>query len=195
MRRPLGLDGWGSPDHIVVPFAPEAPASGIEWKGPLQRVWYRRSLPAARPGLRTVLHFGAVDRCAEVWLGGAHVASHDGGYTGFAVDITEHLAEGADVVVRADDDPADLEAPRGKQDWRNEPHEIWYPRTTGIGARCGLSMSRTSMSPSSTGPATRGHRRSYCGHGCLLLAPGPAFRCNCGVGNVCWWTTPSASTV
>jgi beta-galactosidase/beta-glucuronidase len=119
-------------DRIVVPFAPEAPASGIEWKGPLHRVWYRRSLPAARPGLRTVLHFGAVDRCAEVWVGGAHVASHEGGYTGFALDITEHLGDGADLVVRADDDPADLDAPRGKQDWRDQPHEIWYPRTTGI---------------------------------------------------------------
>lgn len=119
-------------DRIIVPFAPEAPASGIGWPGPLHRAWYRRPLPALRPGLRTILHFGAVDRCAEVWVGGAHVASHEGGYTGFAVDITDHLADGADVVVRADDDPADLDAPRGKQDWRDEPHQIWYPRTTGI---------------------------------------------------------------
>jgi beta-galactosidase/beta-glucuronidase len=119
-------------DRIIVPFAPAPPASGIAWKGPFHRAWYRRSLPAPRPGLRTVLHFGAVDRCAEVWVGDAHVASHEGGYTGFAVDITDHLADGADVVVRADDDPADLDAPRGKQDWRDEPHQIWYPRTTGI---------------------------------------------------------------
>jgi beta-galactosidase/beta-glucuronidase len=119
-------------DHIIVPFAPEAPASGIGWKGPLYRTWYRRSLPAARPGLRTVLHFGAVDRCADVWIGGAHVAHHEGGYTGFAIDITDYLTDGADIVVRADDDPADLDAPRGKQDWRDEPHQIWYPRTTGI---------------------------------------------------------------
>jgi beta-galactosidase/beta-glucuronidase len=119
-------------DRLTVPFAPETPASGIGWKGPLNRAWYRRSLPAARPGLRTLLHFGAVDRCAEVWVGGAHVASHEGGYTGFTVDVTDHCADGADLVVRADDDPTDLDAPRGKQDWRAEPHEIWYPRTTGI---------------------------------------------------------------
>jgi beta-galactosidase/beta-glucuronidase len=119
-------------DRVTVPFAPETSASGIGWQGPLHRAWYRRSLPAARPGLRTVLHFGAVDRCAEVWVGNAHVASHEGGYTGFAVDVTDHVADGADLIVCADDDPVDLDAPRGKQDWRDEPHEIWYPRTTGI---------------------------------------------------------------
>jgi hypothetical protein len=68
-----------------------------------------------------------------VWVGGAHVASHEGGYTPFGVDVTDFLGDdGADLVVRADDDPLDLEAPRGKQDWQDEPHAIWYPRTTGI---------------------------------------------------------------
>ncbi|HXV92866.1 MAG TPA: glycoside hydrolase family 2, partial [Pseudonocardia sp.] len=120
-------------DRITVPFAPETPAGGIGWKGPLHRAWYRRRLPGARSGARTVLHLGAVDRHADVWVGGAHVATHEGGYTPLHVDVTDHLGEdGAELVVRADDDPRDLEAPRGKQDWRDEPHEIWYPRTTGI---------------------------------------------------------------
>src|SRR4051794_20554147 len=118
--------------RIQVPYAPETPASGIGWAGsPLTRAWSRRPLPDAGDR-RTVLHFGAVDRVCDVWVGGAHVAHHEGGYTPFAVDVTEYVAEGADLVVRADDDPLDLEAPRGKQDWRPEPHEIWYPRTTGI---------------------------------------------------------------
>ncbi|HEX7986263.1 MAG TPA: glycoside hydrolase family 2 TIM barrel-domain containing protein, partial [Duganella sp.] len=49
-------------------------------------------------------------------------------------DITDVLVAGAPqtVVVRAEDDPADLAKPRGKQDWQLEPHSIWYPRTTGI---------------------------------------------------------------
>jgi beta-galactosidase/beta-glucuronidase len=150
LRRPwTSLDGdWefaGDPDltgtpgsvefdrRIRVPFAPETPASGIGWKGPLRRAWYRRRLPSPGGDRRTVLHLGAVDRVCDVWVGGAHVASHEGGYTPFAVDVTEHLGDGgAELVVRADDDPADLEAPRGKQDWRDEPHAIWYPRTTGI---------------------------------------------------------------
>jgi hypothetical protein len=37
-----------------------------------------------------------------------------------------------EVVVRAEDDPQDLAKPRGKQDWQQHPHSIWYPRTTGI---------------------------------------------------------------
>ncbi|MGY1604053.1 glycoside hydrolase family 2 protein [Geodermatophilus sp. SYSU D00815] len=118
--------------RIRVPYAPETPASGVDRSGPLHRVWYGRPLPAPGGDRRTVLHFGAVDRVCDVWVGGAHVARHEGGYTPFAVDVTDHLGDGADVVVRADDDPLDLEAPRGKQEWRDEPHGIWYPRTTGI---------------------------------------------------------------
>src|SRR4051812_20420314 len=149
LRRPwTSLDGeWefaADPDRkatpgtvacdrrIQVPYAPETPASGVGATGPLDRVWYRRALPGGAGDRRTVLHLGAVDRVCDVWVGGAHVAHHEGGYTPFAVDVTEHVADGADLVVRADDDPLDLEAPRGKQDWRPEPHEIWYPRTTGI---------------------------------------------------------------
>jgi beta-galactosidase/beta-glucuronidase len=114
--------------RIRVPYAPETPASGIDWHGsPLNRAWYRRPLPRNQ-GRRTVLHFGAVDRVCDVWVGGAHVAHHEGGYTPFSVDVTDHTG---DVVVRADD-PVDAEAPRGKQDWRDEPHAIWYPPTTGI---------------------------------------------------------------
>ncbi|WNV75973.1 glycoside hydrolase family 2 protein [Geodermatophilus sp. DSM 44513] len=150
LRRPwTSLDGpWGfaaDPDlagtvgavsfdrTIEVPYAPETPASGVHWTGPLHRAWYRRRLPGRAGDRRTVLHLGAVDRVCDVWVGGAHVAHHEGGYTPFAVDVTDALGDdGADLVVRADDDPRDLAAPRGKQDWRDEPHAIWYPRTTGI---------------------------------------------------------------
>jgi hypothetical protein len=119
--------------RIRVPFAPETPASGLGWKGALPRIWYRRPLPGRRGDRRTVLHLGAVDREASVYVGGALVARHEGGYTPFSVDVTDHLGEGgAELVVRADDDPGDLDAPRGKQDWQDEPHFIWYPRTTGI---------------------------------------------------------------
>src|SRR5206468_1527170 len=60
--------------------------------------------------------------------------SHQGGYTPFNADITDVLSESGpqEIVVRADDDPHDLAKPRGKQDWKREPHSIWYPRTTGI---------------------------------------------------------------
>jgi hypothetical protein len=60
--------------------------------------------------------------------------THEGGYTPFSVDITDRVRglERVSLVVRAQDDPADLAKPRGKQDWQRTPHSIWYPRTTGI---------------------------------------------------------------
>ena len=62
---------------IRVPYAPETPASGVHWPGRLNRAWYRRRLPGRAGDRRTVLHFGAVDRICDVWVGGAHVTSHE----------------------------------------------------------------------------------------------------------------------
>ena len=121
---------------IVVPFSPETPHSGIYDTGFYKACWYRRTieLPVLASGERLLLHFGAVDYSATVWVDGALAASHEGGYTPFTVDLTAFLRAPARcvVVVRAEDDPADLAKPRGKQDWQLEPHSIWYPRTTGI---------------------------------------------------------------
>ena len=146
---------------IEVPFPPESPASGIGERSFHPVVWYRRSLStdvlddlqdAARSrvasGNRVLLHFGAVDYRAQVWVNGVLVATHVGGQTPFTADITDALLDDAAhdgagehvVVVRAEDDPADLEQPRGKQDWRAEPHGIWYDRTTGIWQSVWLEM-------------------------------------------------------
>jgi len=121
--------------EIQVPFPPESTASGIADEGFHRRCWYRRVIELA-PGDRgahLLLHFGAVDYRAKVWVGGQLVTEHVGGHTPFIADVT-HAATGdqLEIVVRADDDPADLAQPRGKQDWLERPHEIWYPRTTGI---------------------------------------------------------------
>src|SRR3954469_4955245 len=122
--------------HIVVPFAPEAPASRVRETGFFRACWYRRSvqMPVLQDGERFLLHFGAVDSEATVWCDGALAGRHEGGYTAFTIDLTPFLDGGAmqTIVVRAHDDPHDLAKPRGKQDWQLEPHSIWYPRTTGI---------------------------------------------------------------
>ncbi len=122
--------------RIMVPFAPETAASGVGDTSFYCAVWYRRQVqrPEMKPGERLMLHFGAVDYHASVWVNGVKVRTHEGGYTPFVVEITGALREGEaqEIVVRAEDDPADLEKPRGKQDWKLEPHAIWYPRTTGI---------------------------------------------------------------
>jgi len=125
---------WGG--QITVPFAPETPASGVHDPDFHAVCWYRRTFdaPTLAPGLRLLLHFGAVDYAATAWVNGVIVARHEGGYTPFSADITDVLTPDGPqtVIVRADDDPHDLAKPRGKQDWHREPHVIWYPRTSGI---------------------------------------------------------------
>ena len=132
---------WRSPEDvrwshpIKVPFAPETPASGLGHTGFLRVCWYRRrvELPTRNDRDRWLLHFGAVDYTATVWINGVYVGEHEGGSTPFTLDVTDSsVDERCEVVVRAEDDPLDLAKPRGKQDWRLEPHSIWYPRTTGI---------------------------------------------------------------
>jgi len=128
--------------QIVLPFAPETPASGVGDTGFHSVVWYRIGVTAAdlaaagagAQGDRVLLHFGAVDRIADVWVDGTHVGRHEGGQTSFAFDIADALVGVGEhtVVVRAQDDPLDAAVPRGKQDWHEEPHSIWYQRTTGI---------------------------------------------------------------
>jgi len=121
---------------IVVPFSPETPASDVGETGFFERCWYRRRFTCTPllQGERMLLHFGAVDSEAVIYLDGHLVGRHQGGYTPFTIDLSLHVADGGEheLVVQADDDPLDLAKPRGKQDWQREPHSIWYPRTTGI---------------------------------------------------------------
>lgn len=133
---------WHRPDaarhfdrRITVPFVPESSASGIGDTAPHPIVWYRRSFAArASAGRRLLLHVGAVDDTADVWVDAQHVGTHVGGQTSFALDVTDALDDGDEhvLVIRAADDPGQSEYPRGKQDWLPRPHEIWYERSTGI---------------------------------------------------------------
>ncbi|MHB1234623.1 MAG: glycoside hydrolase family 2 protein [Microbacteriaceae bacterium] len=129
--------------RITVPFPPESIASGIGDTGYHPVVWYQRDLTAddlAAAGLdqaspRLLLHFGAVDYRAQVWLNGSYLGSHEGGHTPFHFDLTgtaDPTRESQTLVVRAEDLPRDVAQARGKQDWLPEPHAVWYDRTTGI---------------------------------------------------------------
>lgn len=121
--------------EIIVPFPPEAPASGIGDGGFHPVVWYRHQtvVPELGDWERLVLHIGACDFEAQVWCNGEFVGQHRGGHTPFRCDLTD-VVEGrdAELVVRAVDAPDDATQPRGKQTWHLEPHRVWYPRTTGI---------------------------------------------------------------
>ena len=133
-HRPADIQDW--PLTIRVPFCPESRMSGIGDTGFHPVCWYERDfdLPELPPNGRLLLHFGAVDYHARVWIDGHPVTEHEGGHTFFSADITaaRGAAEEIEIVVRVEDDPFDLTKPRGKQDWQAEPHEIWYPRTSGI---------------------------------------------------------------
>jgi beta-galactosidase/beta-glucuronidase len=130
------------PDHIPdwsgtirVPFAPESELSGIGDQGFHSHLWYQRDFEVERkPMKRILLHFGAVDYHAEVWVNGTFMGNHEGGHTPFQFDITDALTDGPvqNLTVFAHDDPHDLAKPRGKQDWQLSPHSIWYARTSGI---------------------------------------------------------------
>lgn len=128
----------GEPDSydgkIVVPFPVESSLSGLQHAvTPEQRAWYRRSFESpALPGERLILHFGAVDHEAAVWLNGYLVGRHRGGFTPFSFDITDALVEGRsqELVVAVTDPTDEGDQPRGKQSLR--PKAIWYTAVTGI---------------------------------------------------------------
>ena len=135
---------WTSPrfpDVIRVPFPPESVASGIADTAHHRVSWYQRRFGATEiaaaghgPSRRLMLRFGAVDYRARIWIDGQLAGSHEGGHTPFSIDITHLLSSSEDheLVVRAEDDANDIAQPRGKQDWRENPHAIWYHRTSGI---------------------------------------------------------------
>jgi beta-galactosidase/beta-glucuronidase len=121
--------------QIVVPFCPESQLSQVADPAFHDVVWYARTVatPAHGAHERVLLHFGAVDYAAEVWVNGKFVVAHEGGYTPFSADITDALrATENTLVVRATDPGADPTIPRGKQDWREHPAHMFYSRTTGI---------------------------------------------------------------
>jgi beta-galactosidase/beta-glucuronidase len=122
---------------IVVPFPPESKASGIADPSFHPIVWYHRrfNLPLEGRPEMLILHCGAIDYHARVWVNGRLVAEHEGGHTPISADITSALRldqEEQIIVIRAEDHPTDLTQPRGKQYWKPEPGRIWYHRTTGI---------------------------------------------------------------
>lgn len=120
---------------ILVPFAPESRLSGLGIVDFMPAVWYRREVrvPAAWSGQRVLLHFGAVDHDATVWVNGIEVARHRGGYSPFTADLTDAAIPGdvATIVVRARDSRTAPQA-RGKQATKYANSDCYYTRTTGI---------------------------------------------------------------
>ncbi|MBR7094858.1 MAG: beta-galactosidase, partial [Clostridia bacterium] len=120
---------------ITVPYCPESVLSGVGNTDFMYGVWYRRDLeiPAEYAGRRILLHFGAVDHEAHVYVNGREVGSHMGGYTPFSFDITDALTDGVNsLCVYARDDVRSRNQPAGKQCPRLDSYGCFYTRTTGI---------------------------------------------------------------
>lgn len=126
-EKPTKWDG-----QLLVPFAPEAPLSGVgRLIEPTEALWYRRSFTSAKTSdLRTLMNFEAVDYDSTIWINNKQVGTHRGGHTPFALDITDALNEGEnELVVRVLDATEGYQL-HGKQKLRNGG--IWYTRVTGI---------------------------------------------------------------
>ena len=120
---------------IIVPFCPESKLSGIEHKDFIPAVWYRKKINITAEQLkgRVLIHFGAVDHEAYLFVNAKQAGYHKGGYTSFQFDITDYLTEGENtVVVNAVDDVRNPLVPRGKQSEELKSHACDYTRTTGI---------------------------------------------------------------
>jgi beta-galactosidase/beta-glucuronidase len=119
---------------ILVPFAIQSALSGVsKTVGKDSVLWYKTNfaLPNSMQKKNVLLHFGAVDWDAEVYVNGKQVGKHQGGYDPFSFDITSALNKGTQVLeVRVWDPSDDGPQPRGKQVKR--PHGIWYTPVTGI---------------------------------------------------------------
>lgn len=119
-------------ERILVPYPTESALSGIQRHD--DQMWYRKlvKVPADWRGQRVLLHFGAVDQIATVWVNGQQVAHHEGGYTGFSADITGALLRSPvqELTVRVEDRNEAGGFPVGKQ--RNAPRGLAYTGASGI---------------------------------------------------------------
>lgn len=132
---PVGKQKPGSFDgEILVPFAIESSLSGVQKRvGKDNELWYQRefTVPSKWKNNIILLHFGAVDWKADVWVNDVKVGQHTGGYTPFSFDITPALTSGKNtLVVKVWDSTDQGYQPRGKQ--VNKPEGIWYTPVTGI---------------------------------------------------------------
>lgn len=128
--EPACFDG-----NILVPFCVESSLSGVQkMVGKDMELWYKRifSVPSSWKKKNILLHFGAVDFKADVYMNDIWIGSHSGGYTPFSFDVTPYLT-GTDkqkLTVRVWDPTNEGSQPRGKQ--VSKPSGIWYTPVTGI---------------------------------------------------------------
>ena len=121
--------------NILVPFCPESFLSGVREHFPEGTpLWYRRScvLPEGFHRGRVLLHIGAADQVADVYVNGTHLGHHEGGYEAFTVDITDMLQPENHIEIRCMDDLGQQQYPYGKQVKPEKRGGMWYTPVSGI---------------------------------------------------------------
>ncbi len=118
---------------IILPYPPESILSGVSEvyeKGDI--LYYKRvfSLPEGFIKNRVILHIGATDQIATVYLNGVELGTHIGGYFPFSFDVTENLKDENTLIIRVSDNPKDTTLPYGKQ--RYKRGGMWYTTVSGI---------------------------------------------------------------
>ena len=119
--------------QIRIPFCPESKLSGIGKhyeEGDL--LCYNRTftLPEGFNRGRVILHIGAADQRADVFVNGKPVGTHKGGYEAFSYDITDCLKEENMLQICCFDDLEDRSYPYGKQTLNRGG--MWYTPVSGI---------------------------------------------------------------
>ena len=121
---------------IRVPFCPESPLSGIGEHFPEgSRLCYLRgfTLPEGFNRGRVILHVGAADQTADVYLNGKPAGHHEGGYAAFSLDVTDLLKEGINSLeIICFDDLNNQSYPYGKQVKPEKRGGMWYTPVSGI---------------------------------------------------------------
>ena len=119
---------------IEVPFCPESLLSGIHYTDFINDCVYSREIEVSESDAegRLVLHFGAVDHRAEVYVNGIKAGEHGGGYTAFEVDITGFVKPGKNRITVGVHDDVRENIPSGKQSEKRESYGCFYTRVTGI---------------------------------------------------------------
>ena len=121
--------------HVRVPFCVESTLSGVERHFPEASVLsYRRkfTLPEGFNRGRVLLHVGAADQTAVVYVNGQRIGYHEGGYESFTFDITDHLQEENSLKILCIDDLENQKFPYGKQVLPEKRGGMWYTPVSGI---------------------------------------------------------------
>ena len=120
---------------ILVPFCPESQLSGVQEhfsEGSILTYRRRFTLPENFNQGRVLLHIGAADQHAMVYVNQLLLGQHDGGYEAFTLDITDALQQDNELKILCWDDLNDQRQPYGKQVLPEKRGGMWYTPVSGI---------------------------------------------------------------